>query len=87
MQRAKADSACSQEIDIIKAQSFVDLMSYIEDSVEVGNFVFKLADLYNFFQGRLTDSGVDITTNKTRLKLWILDHFSGQCQEQSYSSH
>ena len=53
-------SACSQEVDIIKAQSFVDLLSYIEDSVEVGNFVFKLADLYNFFQGRLTDSGVDI---------------------------
>ena len=24
-----------------------------------------------------------ITTNKTRLKLRILDHFSGQCQEQS----
>ena len=27
--------------------------------------------------------GVNITVNKTRLKLRILDKFSGECQEQS----
>ena len=35
------------------------------------------------FQRRLNENGVDITTNKTRLKLRIRDHFSGKCHEQS----
>ena len=30
-----------------------------------------------------TKRGVNIPTNKTRLKLQILDHFSDQCQVQS----
>ena len=34
------------------------------------------------YQGWLNDLGVDITTNKTRQKLRLLNHFSGKCLEQ-----
>lgn len=61
----------------------MELISYIENSVETGTFIFKLAELYCIFQGRLKDLGVDITINKTRLKIQLLDHFVDKCQEQS----
>lgn len=82
MQRAEHD-ACSHEVEIIKAQSYADLFAYIEDNVETGNYIFRLAELYDMLQRLLTKRGVNIPTNKTRLKLRILDHFSDQCQEQS----
>ena len=34
------------------------------------------------YQGWLNDLGVDVTTNKTRLKQRLLNHFPGKCQEQ-----
>ena len=34
------------------------------------------------YQGWLNDLGVDVTTNKTRLKQRLPNHFSGKCQEQ-----
>ena len=70
----------SNEVNIIQAQVFVELLSHIESSLETGNFIFILADLHRMYQGRLNDLGVDVTTNKTRLKQRLLNHFSGKCQ-------
>ena len=71
MQRAGHD-ACSYEVDIIEAQRYADLFAYIEDNVETGSCIFKLAESCDILQGLLTKHGVTITTNKTRLKLQML---------------
>ena len=64
MQRA-GHYACSHEVDIIKAQSYADLFAYyIEDNVETGNYILKLAEFYDMLQGLLTKRGVNITTNE-----------------------
>ena len=81
VQRAKSDNSLSNEVNIIQAQVFVELSSHIESSLETGNFIFKLAD-HHMYQGRLNDLGVYVTTNKTRLKQRLLNHFSSKCQEQ-----
>ena len=36
-----------------------------------------------FIKNGCNDLGVNITVNKTRFKLMLLDNFSGKCQEQS----
>ena len=46
VQQAKSDSNFSDEVNIIRAQVFVELLSYIESSMETGTFIFKLADIY-----------------------------------------
>lgn len=83
IQRAKSEITCSNEVSIIQARVFVELLSYIESGVETGIFIFKLTDQHGIYPDRLNDLGVDVITNKTRLKLRLLDHFSGKCQEQS----
>ncbi len=84
MQRAEADNSNhSNDIKIIEAQAFAELLSHMETNVEAGNFIFRLSELHFLYQERLHDLGVDVTVNKTRLKLRLLDNFSGKCQEQS----
>ncbi len=84
VQRAEADNSNhSNDIKIIEAQAFAELLSHMETNVETGNFIFRLSELHFLYQERLHDLGVDVTVNKTRLKLRLLDNFSGKCQEQS----
>ena len=60
MQRAE-QSGSSHEIDIIKAQSFADIFTYTYwINIEMGNYIFKLAELYDKLQGLLAERGVDI---------------------------
>ena len=75
VQRAKSDNNLSNEVNIIQALVFVELLSHIESSLETGNFIFKLADLHHIYQGRLNDLGVDVTNNKTRLNPRLLNIF------------
>lgn len=40
-------------------------------------------ELHHLFESRLNDLGIEKSINKTRLKLDLLNHFLGDCQEQS----
>jgi len=72
VQRAEADNSNhSNAIKIIEAQSFAELWSHLETNVEAGNFIFRLSELHFLYQERLHDLGVNVTVNKTRLKLSI----------------
>ena len=44
---------------------------------------FKLAQLHSLYVERLQCLGISKGVNKTRLKKQTLDHFCGECQEQS----
>ena len=61
---------------------FTDLISYIEESIESGNYIFKLSELHSMYVSQLEELGLEKSIHKTRLKLQILDHFLGDCQEQ-----
>ena len=65
------------------ARAFAELVSYIESNVENGSYIFKLTALHSLFEDRLHTLGVEKSINKSRLKKQVLDHFSGECQEQS----
>ena len=54
---------------------FTDLISYIEESIESGNFIFKLSELHSMYVSQLEELGLEKSIHKTRLKLQILDHF------------
>ncbi len=72
----------NQEDELIQAQVFADLISYIEESIEGGNFIFKLSELHSMYVSQLEELGIEKCIHKTRLKLQILDQFVGDCQEQ-----
>ena len=64
-QWAEADSSnSSNDVKIIQAQGFVELLSHIETNVEAGNNIFKLSELHFLYQERLNDLGVKITIKK-----------------------
>ena len=67
----------------ILARAFVELVCYIENSVENDECIFKLTQLHSLYVERLQCLGISKSVNKTRLKKQILDHFCGECQEQS----
>lgn len=59
-----------------KARAFVELISYIEDSLEEGISVFKLSSLHQMYEDRLGQLGEHITENRTRFKQKVIDKFS-----------
>ena len=61
---------------------FADVILYIEESIEGGNFIFKLSELHHMYVSQLEEFGIEKFVHKTRLKLQILDYFGGDCQEQ-----
>ena len=67
----------------MQARALAELVCYIECSVENGDYIFKLSHLHGLFEDRLCSLGVGKSINKTRFKKQLLDHFSGECQEQS----
>lgn len=74
-QRAQNSSTNSQEDELIQAQVFADLILYIEESIESGNFIFKLSELHSMYVSQLEEFGIKKFIHKTRLKLQILNHF------------
>ena len=48
-QRAKKSFSNSQEEKVIQAQVFAGLTLYIEESIESGNYIFKLSELHNVY--------------------------------------
>ncbi|KAG1656278.1 LMBR1 domain-containing protein 2 [Nymphon striatum] len=82
-QRASHSYTATNESRLQEASAFAELVSYIECSVENGNYIFKLSELHGLYVSRLHNLGVDKTIHKTRLKIQLLGHFLDGCQEQS----
>ncbi len=82
-QRAKKDCTVDRFSSIVKAKSFVELISHIEEGIENGQFIFKLSELHTLYVNRLKSLQCGQQINKTRLKQHLLTHFSQRCQEQS----
>ena len=64
-----------EEERLKEARAFVELVEYIEDSVENGTLFFPLPELHSLFENRLSDLGYPKSVNRFRLKNKILDHF------------
>ena len=58
-----------------EARAFVELVEYMEDSVENGTLFSPLPELHSLFENRLSDLGYPKSVNWFRLKNKILDHF------------
>ncbi|KAG1666280.1 putative aldolase class 2 protein [Nymphon striatum] len=82
-QRASHSYAATNESRLQEARAFAEFVSYIECSVENGNYIFKLSELHGLYVSRLHNLGVDKPIHKTRLKIQLLGHFLDGCQEQS----
>lgn len=67
----------------VNAQVFVELLSFIEDSIENSQFIFKLSELCNLYDSRLKSLEVEGQMYRTKLKQQLLEHFGDQCQEQT----
>ena len=68
-----------------KIEARVDC-SYIENSVEEGILCFKLSELRNLYQSRLSNFGIIKEINKVRFKEAILSHFP-DAQAQNDGKH
>ena len=64
-----------------ESRVFVELITFIEKSVDSGTLLFKLAELHSLYVDRLSDFGINKVVNKTRLKNNLLHHFP-EAQEQ-----
>ena len=70
---ACSTSHATTEEKILQARVFAELVSHIEE----------VSELHNLYESRLREVGILKSIHKTRLKVQLLDHFQGQCQEQS----
>ena len=82
VQRTQNNLTISQEDQLIQALVFADLISHIEERIESGTFIFKLSELHGMYMSLLKELGIERSVHRTSLKLQILDHFLGECQEQ-----
>ncbi len=82
--RAQAGSSVSSNSQE-KARTFAELvMQHVENGIEKGVFVFKLADLHAAYEKRLEQLNITTSINRTRLKGELLDYFQKYgIQEQS----
>ena len=67
---------------INESRAFVELVHYMENSVESGTLFFVLSELHMLYETRLKDLGVAKSVNRFRLKNKILGHFT-EAQEQN----
>ena len=65
-----------------EARAFVELLTYIEGSVEEGKNFFKFSELRFLYESRLKDFGISKEVNKVRFKEQILSHYP-EAQAQS----
>ena len=72
---------------VIESRVFAEIVSFIESETEQGRFVLKLSTLHGIYHRRLHELGLEIETNKTRLKLRLMQHFHDDCQKQFDGKH
>jgi hypothetical protein len=70
------------DVTVNESRVFVELIAHITTSVETGEYMFQLKDLFNLYVERLKSFDIHKDVNKTRLKQQILDHFKQDLQEQ-----
>jgi len=70
-----------QSLDEVKMKVFIELVSYIEKSVDSGILLFKLSEVHSLYVNCLKDFGINKTINNTKLKETLMKHFPG-AQEQ-----
>lgn len=69
----KRQESCEKEEEKIKeSQALIELVEYIETSVENDKLMFLLSELHSLFVSRLRTLGLHKTVNKTRLKTSLL---------------
>ena len=69
------ESALTNKDKLLEARAISELFGYIEESVEEGEYFFKLQDLHDMLIRRLTAFGIDKEKNRTQLKEKILLEF------------
>lgn len=67
---------------INETRAFIELIDFIEMSVENGTNFFVVAELHAMYELRLKSLGLEKTVNRFRLKNELLNHFS-EAQEES----
>ena len=55
--------------------AFARTVSFIENCLDNGIFIFKMSDVHRLCQEYLKDFGVNFNINKTHLKRELLEHF------------
>ena len=78
--KQETSSTCEDGVD---SRVFAELVSYVENEVEDGTYIFRLTDLHKLYEQRLAILGCPKLVNKSRLKRQLIEHFSLDCQEQT----
>ena len=66
-----------------QARAFAEIISYMENHCEAGEYVFKLSHLHQLYTSCLRELNIEIQINKTRFKDQIIAHYSEHIKEQS----
>ena len=82
LQKSHKTEDSIDEGKMIESRVFVELVNYIEKTVESGTLLFKLSDIHSLYVNRLNDLGIVKTVNKTKLKDQLMKHFP-EAQEQA----
>ena len=75
------EEASTVEENMNRCRAFVELVGYIEKSVESGTSFFKLTEIHFLYVDRLNHFGISKEVHKARLKERLLEHFP-EAQEQ-----
>ena len=81
--RQDSSREMNEEKEQLEARCFAELVSHVTDRLGDGQYIFKLQELHTLYETRRKDLGVEGNVNRTRLKDQLLNHYQGQCQEQS----
>ena len=54
---------------------FANIVSFIENSLKDGVYIFTLSEVHKTYQDCLLNLGFDAQINKSRLKTELLEHF------------
>ena len=80
--RKRQESCEKGDERLVESRAFIELVEYIENSVENNKLLFTLSELHSLYIHRLEALGVYKTVNNTRLKSSLLDQFP-DAQEQN----
>ena len=73
---SSTDKTPDTQNEIAKARAFAEILSYMANCCEAGEYIFKLSNLNSFIHTwRLCELNNEIQVNKTRFKNQILDHY------------
>ena len=67
-----------------KAMALANIVSFIENSLKEGVYVFTLSEVHKTYQDCLLNLGVDVQINKSRLKTELLEHFQNLAIQEQF---